>query len=116
MAGPGRSDRLVLRNIARFDRQLFFPVFPVPVRNLDRDWRSDRFAVAHAGQNMNLVRLDLHPPAAAIPLLPPPKLAIDEFKVDRNARRQTGDERDQCLAVRLPGSFKSNHDLVIIRE
>jgi hypothetical protein len=43
---------------------------------------------------MGLIRLDLHATAAPIPLLAPPKLAVNEFEIDRNPSRQSRDQRD----------------------
>jgi hypothetical protein len=56
---------------------------------------------------MHLVRLDLHPAASPIPLLAPPKLAIHKVEIHRQSSRQSRNERNQSLAVRLSGSFKT---------
>src|SRR5580658_676692 len=85
MAGPRRFNGLVFGWIAGLDGQFLFPVLPVAVHDLDGDGRADRFAVAHAGKNVRLVGLDLHSPAAAVALLPPPQLPVDEVEIDRHA-------------------------------
>jgi hypothetical protein len=65
---------------------------------------------------MDLIGFDLHAAAAAIALLASPQLAVYEFKIDWNARRQSRDQRDQSLAVRLPGRGKTDHIFLIVME
>src|SRR5580658_6138015 len=72
--------------------------------------------MAHPGKNVRLVGLDLHAPAAAISLLPPPQLAVNELKIDRNPGRQPGDHRNEGLAMRLAGSRKADHIDSIVTE
>jgi hypothetical protein len=43
--------------------------------------------VAHAGEDLHFVALDLHPPAAPVARLPAPQLAVDERNIDRHAQR-----------------------------
>ena len=59
--------------------------------------------VAHAAHDMGVVALDLHAAAAAIALLAPPQLAVDELLIDRKPSRHAGEQRDQRLSVRLTG-------------
>src|SRR5208337_674122 len=97
------SHALVLSGIALFDGQRLGPVLPVGVGNLDGDRRANRVTVAHAAQNVRGVALDLHATAAAITLLAPPELAVDEVEVNRHARRHAGEQRNQRLSVGLTG-------------
>ena len=116
MAGARRGYGLVLARVACFDGELFFPVFPVAVGDLDCDGRADGLAVADAARGVDLVGLDLHAAAAAVALLSAPELAIDEVDVDGDTGGQAGDERDESFAVRFSGGFETNHDLMIIRD
>ncbi len=91
VARPRRSDGLVLGRVAGFDRELFFPVLPVAVDDLDGDGRADGLAVAHAAEHVGLVGFNLHAAAAAIALLAAPKFAVDEIQIDGHAGREPGD-------------------------
>ena len=51
----------------------------------------------------------LHASAAAVALLPPPELAIDEFMVDGKPGWHAREQRDQRLAVRLTGCGEAQH-------
>src|SRR5271170_314359 len=104
----------MLAGVAGFDGQLFFPVFPVAIGDLDGDGRADGLAVAHAGEDVDLVGLDLHAAAAAVALLAAPELAVDEVDIDSEAGGQARDERDEGFAVRLSGGFKTDHDSLIV--
>jgi hypothetical protein len=55
--------------------------------------------VTNAGKDVGAVLLNAHAAAAAIALLPPPKLAIDKFQIDVEACRQSGNKGDEALAV-----------------
>ena len=114
VAGTRRSDGLVLGGIAGLDGELFFPVLPVAVDDLDGDGRADGFAVAHAGEEVGLVGLDLHAAAAAVALLAAPKLAVYELEIDGNAGGNARNQGDEGLAVRLPCGGKANHVLSIV--
>src|SRR5262245_10790812 len=91
------------------DRQRFGPVLPVLVPDEDRDRRSDGFRMPDPRDDFDAVRLNLHPPAASIALLPAPKLAVDGLQIDGDARRESGQGRNQAFAVRLSGGLKSKH-------
>jgi hypothetical protein len=41
----------------------------------------------------------MHAAATAEALLAPPQLPVDEFKIDVETRRQSGNEGDEALAV-----------------
>ena len=62
----------MLGGLALFNRQRLLPVLPIFVFEQHGDGRTDRFAMAHAGQNVSFVGLDLHSAAAAIALLTSP--------------------------------------------
>ena len=104
VAGTRRGDRLVLGGIAGLDGQLLFPVLPVAVGNLDGNGRADGLAVAYAAEDVGLVGFDLHPPAAAIALLAPPQLAVDEIEIDGHVGGQPGEESDEGFSVGFAGS------------
>jgi hypothetical protein len=65
---------------------------------------------------VSLVGFDLHPPAAAEPLLPPPEFAVDELKIDFQAGRQARNKGDQRLAVRLSRSEVTKLRLRIVSD
>jgi hypothetical protein len=69
----------MLRRISRLNRQNLRPVLPVIIRQHHGNRRPDRLPMPHAAQNMRRIPLDPHPPAASIPLLPPPQFAIDKL-------------------------------------
>jgi hypothetical protein len=48
---------------------------------------------------MRPILLNMHAAATAEALLPPPQLPVDEFKIDVETRRQSGNEGDEALAV-----------------
>ena len=116
MAGTRRGDGLVQRGVAGLDRQFRLPVLPVAVDELDGDGRTDRLAVAHAAEHVGLVGFNLHAAAAAIALLAPPQIAVDEVKINGHTGRQSGDQRNQRLPMRLPGRRKTNHSSLIVTE
>src|SRR5215470_14804312 len=68
------------------------------------------------GDEMRRVALDPHTSATAIPLLPPPKLAIDKFLVNFHTRRNARDDGDQRLSMRLSGSTEAKHKRSILQE
>ena len=92
------------------------PVFPVLVANQQRDRRAERFAGAHARQNLGLVGFDRHAAAAAVPALAPLELLGDGVEIDMQSGRHALENDDQPLAVRLAGSEKTQHCLVILYE
>jgi len=105
----GQMALRVIGAITVFHRQRFLPIFPVAVFNPQRDWRADRFSVAHAGKNVRLIFLDALPPAPAESQLPPVKLSRDQIHVHRDARGQPGNPRHERLPVRLSGGDESQH-------
>ena len=103
VAGARRRDSLVHGGVAGRNGQLLFPILPVAVDDFDGDGGADGPAVTHAGEHVGLVGLDLHAAAAAIALLAAPKFAVHEIQIDRHPGRQSGDQGNQSLAVRLSG-------------
>jgi hypothetical protein len=65
--------------------------------------------VAHAGDNLGAVVLNLHASAAAVALLAAPKLVINGVERDRHSGGKSCEGGYQALAMRLPGGFKSQH-------
>src|SRR5437879_9273005 len=55
------------------------PVLPVAVPHEHRDGGAERLARPHAGEPLDLLRLDLHARAPAVPAHPPLQLAVDPF-------------------------------------
>ena len=55
------------------------------------------------------VGLDLHPPAAAVPLLAAPKLMIDSVNGNGNPGREPGERGHKALAVGLARGLESKH-------
>jgi hypothetical protein len=57
--------------------------------------------MANAGQDLNSIRLDLHPPTASVPLLPSPELVIYFPDIDLQTARHTFHNGDQSFAMRF---------------
>jgi len=89
----------VLCRIAHSHGQNLGPIFPVSIFNLDGNRRTNGLAMAHAGEDVRPVLLNVHAAAAAETLLAPPQLPVDKFQIDVEARRQSGNEGDKALAV-----------------
>ena len=112
--GPDRAGRARRRLILGVHRLL--PVFPVLVADQQRDGRAECFACAHTRQNLGLVGFDRHAPAAAVSALTPLELFGDRVEVDVQSGRHAFENDDETLAVRLAGSEKTQHCLVILYE
>jgi hypothetical protein len=73
---PGSRTRhhlaLFFAAIGVLHRQRVAPVLPILVLDQHRHRRADRVRVPHAGDDLDAVRLDLHPAAAPVPLLTAP--------------------------------------------
>ena len=80
------------------------PVVEVAVADHERDRRADGLAAAHAADDLGLVVLDLHPPAAAVAVLPPGQVAVDALAVEADAGRHPGDDDGELRPVRLAGA------------
>ena len=57
--------------------------------------------MANARQYLDRVGLDLHPPAASVALLTPPKLVVDGGDIDGQTGGNAFDNGDEGLAVRF---------------
>ena len=99
----------MLGGIAGLDGQLLLPILPIAIHELNGDGRTDGLTMAHAGEDVSLVGLDLHAAAAAIALLAAPKLAIDKIEVDWNACRNPGNQRNESLAMGFTGCGEADH-------
>jgi hypothetical protein len=62
------------------------------------------------------IALNLHAAATAITLLTPPQFPVNERQLDLQARRQARQNRNQSLAVRLPGSEIAQHEGSILPD
>jgi hypothetical protein len=58
------------------------PVIEILIFDHYRHGRPERLAMPHSREDLRGVRLDLHPPAAPVALLPPPEFVIDEVLVN----------------------------------
>ena len=75
------------------------PVFPIAIFDLNGNRRANGLAMAHPGEQVGPVLLNVHAAAPAEALLPPPKLPVDEVHIDVQARRQSRNKGDKALAV-----------------
>jgi len=65
--------------------------------------------VAHAGEDLGPIGLDLHAAAPAIALLAAPELAIDALEGHRHAGGQAREGRHQAFAVRFASRLEAEH-------
>src|SRR4051812_42440190 len=63
---------LILAALDRFYRKDLVPVLPILVPDDHRNGRTDGRRMPDTGYDLGLIRLDLHPPATAEPLLATP--------------------------------------------
>ena len=75
----------------------------VAVADDERERCAERAAVPEAGEHLDLVLLELLARAAAVALLAPVEVGVDRSPVEREPRRQPGQDRDERRAVRLAG-------------
>jgi hypothetical protein len=71
----------------------------VTIRDKHRDGRPERLSAAHAGDELDAVRLDLHPASAAVPLLATRQVDVDVLSKERQPRRHSLDERREPRPV-----------------
>src|SRR5439155_24469588 len=78
VARPRPRD-LLLRGarLGSADRHRGLPVLPVAVGDLERDWAAERRTPPDAGENADLIALDLHAPAAPVAALAPRDVLVD---------------------------------------
>ena len=93
----------------RLDVHCLLPVDPVAIANQQRDRRAGRPAMANPGEDLHPVAFDGHPSPASVTPLAPPKLVVECVDIEFKARRHPVNGDDQCLAVRLTRSEKSQH-------
>src|SRR5438067_2123288 len=100
MSGP-RPRHFLLRRarLGHRDTHRRLPVLPVAVGDAQRDRRAEGGAPADAGQDVDLIALDLHAPTAAVAALAAGEVAVDVGLSQRQAGRDTVDDGDQCLTV-----------------
>jgi hypothetical protein len=72
--------------------------------------------IPDTGDDMRTVRLNLHAAAAAKALLAAPQFAVQKCLVYFQPGRQTGEKRDQGLAVRFPRSEVTKHGSGIVSD
>src|SRR5579884_1967102 len=87
----------------------FGPVGPVTVFDQHGDRAADRFAVADAGENLDMVSFDFHSSAASISALAALQFVIDKVEVDRQVRGNTFDECNQRLSMRFARRPEPEH-------
>src|SRR5438132_107938 len=104
VARPWSRD-LLLRGarLGRADGHRGLPVLPVAVGDLERDRAAERRAPANAGEDADLVALDLHAPATAVAALASREVRVDLALGERQAGRDAVDDGDQGLTVGLAG-------------
>src|SRR2546423_9478976 len=73
----------------------------IVVFDRQRDRLAERLAVANARQYLDGIGLDFHSAAASVALLATPKLMIDHGNIDRQAGRNSFDDSNKGLSVRL---------------
>ena len=92
----------------RLDRHALGPGFGmIGVLDQDRERRAQGAAVAHAGEDARLLRLDGHPPAAAVAELAPLQVALEMRGQQLQPRRQAVENAHQGRSVRLAGCEKA---------
>jgi hypothetical protein len=85
------------------------PVRPVPVANEHGDRRSERLTRADAGEQLDGIVLDLHAPAAAVPLLAAGQVRVDISGNERHAGGHPLEDADERRPVGLAGGGEAEH-------
>src|SRR2546425_846026 len=100
VARPWSRD-LLLRGarLGRADGHRGLPVLPVAVGDLQGDRAAERRAPANAGEDADLVALDLHAPATAVAALASREVRVDLALGERQTGRDAVDDGDQGLTV-----------------
>jgi phospholipid/cholesterol/gamma-HCH transport system permease protein len=91
----------------------FLPIGPVAILDHHGDRTADSLPVPHAGEKTDLIFLDFHPAATAVPALAPFQFVIDKLEVDGKVCRNALYNCDQRWTVRLAGRPKAQHPLSI---
>ena len=83
----------------------------VAVRDDERERRPERSPVPEPGEHLDSVLLELLARAAPVALLATGEIRVDPLTLEDEARGQTGENRDERRAVRLPGGRElERHD------
>ena len=95
--------------LADTDRHRPLPVLPVFVGNEKRNRRAGRHAAPHAADGFRAIRLDRHPPSAAVAPLPAAEVARDRVDVDGQSGGKPFENHDQRPPVRFASREKPQH-------
>src|ERR1700730_18071732 len=87
----------------------FAPIFPVAVLNVERNWTSKGQAMPDAGDDIGMVLLDLHSPAASVAQLPPAELDGDVGLTQRKSGRYTLDDDTEAFSVGFTSGQEAKH-------
>src|SRR5262249_37412522 len=102
VSGTGHLHRARIRS-ARRPAHSLGPVPPVLVVDPQPQRRPERLAEANAGEDLRGVLLNAHPPTAAVPLLAPREIAVDELRGEREPRGQALEDAEKRRSVTLAG-------------
>ena len=105
MAGTRRRDGLASRIPER--RHAIRPMLEIAVPDGKRDRPAERLAEAYAREDVDVVFLNLHAPAAPVPLLPPREIAVDARKVELEPGRKPLEDCRERRAVRFASRQKT---------
>src|SRR5215469_552075 len=72
--------------------------------------------MAHTGQDVGGVALDLHAPAASVALLAAPEFAVEQCLIHLQTGRNAGNKGDQSLAVGFSCGEVAQHKLLIVPD
>ena len=103
-----RDARIAVRGIGR---HLLVPVLPVAILDDERDRGAEGLPPTNARTDLDLVLLDFHPTAAAVALLAPPEVGVDQQRARallRQRDRQVGRRR----ALAFAGPRARDHDVL----
>ena len=89
------------RLVERLDLHHLRPVLPVAIGDEEEDRRTERHAMAHTGDDLGAVVLDLLARPAAIAALPAGEVDLEGIGREREPGRDALDRHAQRLAVRL---------------
>ncbi len=109
VARPGRAHPPEL-GLGRVDLERVhhrLPVGEVAVLDPQRDRRAQGLAAAHAAADLDLVGLDLHPPAAAVAVHAALHVAPQQVEIDRQAGRHAGQQGGETGTVALAAGHEA---------
>src|SRR5579859_6025170 len=67
--------------------------------------------MAYPRENPGSIFLDLHPPATAKPLLPPPQFPVQKYLINSQTSGHSGKEGHQGFTMGLAGSVITEHEI-----